>query len=185
MRKSKDFKDARDILDGIEDAEKVQQRNLEKKADWDDPLDVALHHEVDRIEIKHRDLKRLVPKRICPHCSRLKPDTSSWIINKKRTFAMCRSCFASNFPDEDVEEMRIPHTIFPEEEIRYVVDSFALAAAREAKGIKRKSFATACGWSASYQAKLEKGKILTVAAWKAHAILKTLRGYKVLTKDTI
>lgn len=58
---------------------------------------------------------------------------------------------------------------------RYAVDGSALRDERKRLGVKVSVFADACGWSAAYQYKLERGEIETVSESTKCVIECTLR----------
>ena len=180
-----EFKEARGILDAVEKAEQDKIRRELVQCDWDDPLDIALYKRQTRAGTRIAVLKRLVPKRICPVCGRLKPDSRAWVVNKKGTEAICRSCFHQNFPDPKVDDVTIKRKIFGIPEVRYTIDGFALSAAREEAGIGKRLFARDAGWTLSYQMKLEAGSVVSVTGEVAYLILQIFNNYNLRTLDTI
>ena len=180
-----EFKEARGILEAVDKAEKDYIKQEMIRCDWDDPLDVALYKNQTRAGRRIAVLKRLIPKRIGPSCGTLKPDSRAWVMNKKGTEVICRSCFHQNFPDEAVNNITIKRKIFGIPEVRYTIDGFALSAAREEARIGKRMFAREAGWTIAYQTKLEAGSVVSVTSEVAYLILQIFNNYNLRTVDTI
>lgn len=117
MAKDDEFSKAKDILAGAEEAE-AAERNTQPKSyresrvretddagnrvtitremvdqekDWEDVNEYRRdRYLAGRIKL----LDKLVPKRICPRCGKFFPSRMSWVVNKQKTIAVCRSCFS-------------------------------------------------------------------------------------------
>jgi len=66
--------------------------------------------------------------------------------------------------------------IFSTHSIRYAVDGDALTDAREEQGFNQSSFAALCGWSPTYQWKLENGEVESVCQETVDIIMRSLKG---------
>ena len=180
-----EFKEARGILNAVKKAEQDKIRRDLVQCDWDNPFDVALYKRQTRVGARIAVLKRLVPKRICPICGELKPDARAWVVNKKGTEVICRSCFHQSFPDNRVDGITLKRKVFGIPEVRYTIDGFALAAARQEANIGKRMFARDAGWTLAYQTKLEAGDVISVTGEVAYLILQIFNNYNLRTLDTI
>ncbi len=64
----------------------------------------------------------------------------------------------------------INSNLFAVHEIRYSVNATKLRVIRKRLGAKQSAFARMCGWSRSYQAKLENNEVLTISEASADII---------------
>jgi DNA-binding transcriptional regulator YiaG len=165
---------------------KADSRPRKRKIEWDDPAEVMFHMKEMRSGERRRILDQLVPKRYCPECGRLKINSASWVISKDHTKAICRSCFQRIVPDKELEQSsKLEMRVFTSETVRYIVSAQTITRAREKISISRREFARQCGWSASYQQKLEEGRVLTVSAESAQTILEVIRRFGFYTDDNL
>lgn len=171
-----DFQEAKDVLQGESEEQKRHKRFVYRKCDWDDDEDVLLYRRQSYAKDRRRTLDRLVPSRICPSCSRNIWSSRSWVVNRRRTEAICRSCFFAAKGDDEL-------TPILETVIRCRVDGEALRIARERAGISQKTFADEMGWSQSYQTKLESGSVVSVSIEVADQLLQVLNDWGVVTPD--
>jgi len=178
------FRDARDQLQAIELAEKKFQRELFKKCDWNDPKDVAHYKKLKRIDARNRVIKRLCPDRKCPSCGRIVLQTNSWVINKKESEAICRSCYfrlINNQVPDKVQELN--YNIFIPE--RYSINGQLLLQTREKTELSLKEFARLAGWGRSYQTKLENNEIKSISGDIVNILIAVLNDNGVTTLDTL
>ena len=72
------YKEQRDILRGIEEAEKSLVKQLQKSCDWHNPEDVAEYKQEKRGIKRTNVLDRLVPDRKCSRCYYVKTGRKEW-----------------------------------------------------------------------------------------------------------
>ena len=179
-----DFEKARLVLEGLEKAKAHLERELGRKCDWDDPDDRNLYLRDERFKSRAATLDALVPTRTCPHCRVLKLASKSWVIDKARKRAVCRSCFWIAFgklPNETVQDVNV--CIFSNEETRYDISGIALKTARTIADVSMAEFARRAGWSRPYQMRLERGEVKSVNQDVAKTILQVLREAGLVTID--
>ena len=70
---------------------------------------------------------------------------------------------------------RIDSSMFSVYEVRYTIDADELKCKRLEHGVKQETFAVACGWSRSYQQKLENGAWISVSEETARIISDVLK----------
>ena len=180
------FKEASEVLAGEEKAWKEWDRKLGRRCDWGSSVDVALYRSDLRRSERDKLIKELTPNRTCPCCGKYVASSRSWVINRRKTLAICRSCFFRTMPDSDVErEIRIRRVIFSKMQVRFDINGFNLQAAREGCEITQAEFARQCGWARSYQGKLEKGSVVAVKLETAEVILGVFAKFGYLTMDCL
>jgi len=156
------------------------------KVDWGDPVEVAFHLREMRHKERTTILDELVPRRICPSCERIRINSSSWVVNKEKTEAICKSCYRRRIPDKDLDKTsKLDCKLFVEMKIRYRVSAIEISRARAKINISVNEFARQAGWSAAYQYKLEDGSVLTVTSEVAETILEVFLRLGFYTKDVL
>jgi hypothetical protein len=178
-----EFRDARDLLIGIEIAERQFKREQFKKCDWDDPEDVASYRKQTNIEWRNKFLDKKYPDRRCPCCGRIVLQTNRWVIDKNKRKGMCKSCFkrlANNKVPDTVQ--LFDHKLFAPE--RYSFDPQLLLQARELTGLSVREFSRIAGWGRTYQQKLENGEIKAISVETANVLICVLNDNKITTLDT-
>ena len=182
-RPTNPFRIARLLEKSQREAERRLAREMATKCDWDDPDDVSVYRSATRLHERQGLLDLIVPTRICPECEHLMLSSRSWVINKKRTAAVCRSCFFRAFGVKG-RESNMDVTIFPSFEKSFLLDKNALRRSRLGTGMSIREFARRAGWSRSYQERLElKDGIKTVSEATASTILTVLRESGLTTRD--
>lgn len=160
-----EFEKARDILQGIRDAE---AGGVIRKCDWADPDEVALYKERVRLEVRLAAIDQV--KRVCPNCGEVKEDPRQWVVKEDGSEVLCRSCF-------QVQSGRPPGEIFSSKSVRYTLDPEQFSLARTRTRMSQRTFAERAGWSQPYQCALESGKYDTISEETAETILQVLREF--------
>jgi DNA-binding transcriptional regulator YiaG len=168
-----EFSKAKEILRDVE------RHSRQTKCDWDDPLDVAEYRRAERTEDRTALLDLLAPRRVCPECGTTRPLSRSWVLNKRKTAAMCRSCYQRRF---EPNQVYVDTSIF-ESETRYRVDGAALEEMRTSLGMTISEFARRAGWSRQYQSQLESGSVTSVTHETASVVLTVIREAGGETED--
>ena len=172
------FKQAKWALVGMEEAQKVYERQLARLVDWSDKDDVNAW----RKEYRARLRARKIPKdRVCPQCKEFKPESPQWVA-KTRDTAMCLICWRRQKRGAEplVEPVTVPPLLAP---ARWSVDVKAIIKIRQMLGLTRAELAKEMGWSYSYQAKLEHGYVRDVDQATGQRILEVLAEWGVCTQD--
>lgn len=168
-----EFKAARDILADVE------RHSREAKCDWDDPTDVAEYRREARSVAREEVLDLIVPKRICPECGIVRPLSRSWVLNKRKNAALCRSCYQRRFcPEEKYFDRRIFEPI-----TRQRIDGQVLAEVRESLGMTKTEFARRAGWTRQYQTRLEDGDTSSVTSETALVCITVIQEAGGETED--
>lgn len=74
-------------------------------------------------------------------------------------------------------------TVTRPDEIRFRVNPRGLREAREVSGLSLVQLARLCGWSRSYQAKLESGRVLTIGQEARELLIGLLRHHGARSPD--
>lgn len=125
---------------------------------------------------------KLPKNRVCPGCRVIVLDSTGWI--EKRGLLICRSCASLKVVRKKVcpkmecdaakRELetflwlakrmdQAGRRIAQFDQLRVRVDGSEIAALRESVSLTRKRFASLCGWSYTWQSKLETGNVITVS----------------------
>jgi len=156
------------------------------KVEWGDPAEVAFHLQKMRLEDRLSLLNQIVPKRICPICECIKINTSSWVVSKDHTKAICRSCFQRKLPDKDLDKSsKLDCKLFAGMKIRYVLSHSEITRARFIIRISANEFARQAGWTATYQYKLEDGSVKSITSEVAETILEVFLRFGYYTTDEL
>lgn len=175
------YKDAKNQLKDVKAAEEQDQKDrlkiTETRDDW------RLNKKLEAHEEKWTLLEKLTKGFRCPKCKKIIVNLRSWMINRRKTKALCRSCYhrVKHNPKRK-EHLHMDIEIF-EEESRYKLSPNHLIAARNETGLTQKEFALQAGWSRSYQSKLEGGMFLTVSTDTRAVILGVLKRFNITTRD--
>jgi len=184
MKHGKEFRDARDLLEGLRLAENYYSVERFKKCDWDDPDDVSLYKSQKRIARRDETILRLCPDKRCPSCGRIVLQSARWVISKDRNKVICKSChqrLMNNKAPDSVEVFE--YSIFTPE--RYSINPQLLVQAREMSGLSLREFARRAGWGRSYQQKIEDGTIKTVSIDVVNILICVLNDSNVTTLDSL
>lgn len=151
------------------------------EVEWSKLVDVTFYRSNIKLPEIKDILDRLCPNRVCRLCDELKVGLKSWIINKNKTDAICRSCYYKNYISVKIEEYRL----FGEVEFRFKVHGYRIAQLREKIEISQREFARQCGWSQSYHFCLENGKFKTVSQNVAETIIEVFGKHGIICKDVL
>ena len=179
------FKAAKDVLEDQKKMELLYLKEMEKVCDWDDPSDIAEYRASLTLKKRLDLLDKLVPTRHCPVCGELKISPRSWVINKRKSKAICRSCFAVHLGGREGERHLLKGAVFGEKVVRVVINGEVLEDVRREAGITRAEFARKGGWSKSYQSKLEQGDVRTITSEMAEIIEEVFAEYNLMIEDTL
>jgi hypothetical protein len=163
-------------------AEQVLQREVALKCDWDDADDVLLYRRYKNQKARIARIEELVPDLKCPICKHVRTGPRQWIVNRRQTLIVCRSCFQRCHPKENVAIHDLMFVPFVEPEPRFILHSAVLKQARLNLGISMKEFAMSAGWTGAYQSQLESEhphNIPSVSFKTAQAIMMTFAEYGV------
>lgn len=187
-REGDPFWDVEQKLKGLEAAEKRHDRFVRRRCDWDDPTDVAYMKRMDRNDVRQALLDKLVPDRKCPLCKEMVLKSQSWVVNKTRRKAICRSCwnitvlnpkFVRGEGEDGIHGMGYIQLkrIFAitGERKRVAFNCVALSQAIQIAGHTKASFSRRAGWSGPYTSQLlNPERTRTVSADTARVILQVL-----------
>jgi DNA-binding transcriptional regulator YiaG len=129
MAKDGPLKAAKEVLEGVEEAQRVEAVLAGRKCDWDNPDDVRAYRREMRVARRMERLKRIGFQ--CPKCEMVVVEQSKWVITRKRT--ICRRCFSHR-------RIRMTgkwkgETLIVEPVMYCVIDMFVFAAMRESCGL--------------------------------------------------
>ena len=179
------FTDAKTRLNYLAKADKALQREINRKCDWDNPLDVAAYRRDLRYEEREKLLNELVPRRVCPSCGRFVWGMRGWVINKPKTLAVCKSCYAMANSKGNKDNVFLDLVIFPTREVSYVVDGDALKQARLSLELSMKKFADKLGVHQTFISRLENGQQRTLRQDLAEMVMDTLALHNKMTFDAV
>ena len=186
----KEYQDEKDILDGVEMAEGVVAREEKKKVDWHSPEEVALMRSEERMVERTKMLNKIVGQgRICPCCRKRVWSDTSWVIDKDKMHAVCRSCHHTQ--DRKWKELHggdggvVTGSFVRDVVVRFEFDGWILFTLREKVGVGQEAFAVRCGWSKSYQDQIEHGIMKTLPLEKIEMIISVLIDIGVVVTDTV
>ena len=110
---------------------------------------------------------RLIPADMrCPTCGKVKAGRRRWAVDLKAGIARCLSC-----------AMKEPSV---EKKVRVLIRGEELRTARERAYLQQKYVAAQCGWSRTYQCKLEQAEETYVPEGTALKLLAVLPRYDAL-----
>jgi len=137
--------------DILKQFEETHNKVLEMSVDWKDQEDVNSYYKEKYLARR----LRMIPKdRICPSCREMKPNLRQWAANGKQ----CRSCAMLRKSISEIKGVDFTGVFGVEENGYCVVDGNKLWDKREECGIPRSIFAKKCGWSNTYQQRVEEGR---------------------------
>ena len=181
-----EFRKAKQTLIGHDKAQKAKEKEVAAEYTWNDAEDAALNRKLNRKANRIDELNRLVPKRICRVCDSVK---IHWVINRRHTMAICKSCWTKLRIDkrmeEDVKHQQDAGIMFVSKEMRYRIDGAAIFASRTMVNLRRSEFAKRAGWSAAWQQKIETGNVITVSKETAEVILQVLSEEGFISDETL
>ncbi len=176
-----EYKEEKDILIGLEQAKKVEERSKNKVCDWADEKELAILRADKRAEERKRELNAIVPTRVCPSCKRKIYIDSHWVVVDK--LAWCRSCFHSQHKVEDKEE--VSGKIIKNVIIRLEFDGWEIKILRDKVGVGVYAFADRCGWTKVYQEQIERNSMKTLSLGSILRIMRVFEDIGVTIIDTI
>lgn len=104
-------KEAQDIVNGLEWAERMLVKQKARKCDWKNPADVALWRSQSRAVRANDLLDLLAPSRKCPNCGLLEVDPRQWRADGKVGVAVCVSCYRVLYSSYVAGAGRAPKTM--------------------------------------------------------------------------
>lgn len=171
-----------EVLEANRLAEERLAREEAVKCDWDDPMDRSLYRRQDRMDKRVEIIERIAPTGCCPGCNKKIFSMRSWVVSKKKDKVLCRECHHGVWPEP--VKLKIQR-VFGDLEVRVQMEGWDVFGAREACGLTQGQMAKACGWSRSYQSKLESGKVKSVTLESAEVILQVLQEFGIQTGDVL
>jgi len=176
----KEFEREKDILNGVERAKDIQQKDKSKLCDWQDEEDKALLRQDSRVAERKRVLDVIVPTRVCPSCHRRIFMDSHWVVEKK--LAWCRSCFHSNHKVSDDE---VSGSIITRVVLRVEFDGWKIKTMRHKMGVGAQAFADKCGWTKPYQEQIERNAMKSLSLEAITTIIQVFENLGVIIIDAI
>lgn len=171
----KEFQKEKDILDGLEQAEKVGN-----KCDWKNEQDISIMRSEKYKTSRKVLLDKIVPTRVCPSCRRRIYLESSWVVTKD-SLVICRSCFHSRKGVSDKQE--VSGGFLKEPIIRFSYDGWKIKSLRERGGVGVNSFADKMGWSKKYQYEIESGDVRSLSLEVVERLIKVFESFGVNITD--
>lgn len=176
------FKDLADSVRALKTAEDRYKKFMERKCDWDDPSDVQSRRRELRGKKRERVIARFAPDRKCPQCRETVLNRRSWVVNRRQTRILCRSCWMRLFQMKKLErEGKMAHIRLKQaiarakgDNVRFVFNGVSLETAIQLAGMTKAHFSRRAGWSAPYTQKLVMQKVKSVNADTAKVILMVL-----------
>lgn len=169
-----EFKKEKDIIIGLEKAEKVKLR----KCDWKDGREVSIMKAEEYRVSRKLILDKIVPTRVCPSCRRRIYLESSWVV--KDDLAICRSCFHSRgVRDKD----KISGGFLKNPIIRFEYDGWKIRSLRERAGVGINSFADRMGWSKKYQYEIERGDVRSLSLEIVERLIEVFESFGIIITD--
>lgn len=167
------FSDAKAYLDDLKRIEEAAEKDKMRVCDWADPEDYVTWRRLDNQQNRTQILDRLVPDRKCSWCERIWPGMRSWVINKEKTQAICRSCYFRHlFNDKDVrKDVYFMNVNLFEKTLRYKIDGVKLRFSRKHIDMTQEEFGRSVEWNSQYQGFLECGRRLSVNEQKMSLIM--------------
>jgi len=167
------FKIAKHTLAGDAAANRAKVKEIQSEYDWKDPEDVAFFRSMQRREKRLQLVKKITGNFYCALCRNQHLKAEGWVINKKKTKAICRGCWTKEkkrVKRQAGKEVARTDEVFTELQVRYRLNGAALLHSREAIGLSRVQFAEKIGYSATWVQKLETGDVITISAECAQEI---------------
>jgi len=129
-------------------------------------------------------LDEMNPERICPGCKKKIMDRTRWVLVHRggEKSVMCRACFHNSDVGAEVssQDFRGFSDVFRVQ--RYSVIPSVMSYLRKSAGMSQTGFAEACGWSRTWQSKIE-SQVCTIPVWKARIIVEILEEHGVNLSD--
>lgn len=176
----KEFEKEKNILKGIEKAESVEKRSVNKICDWADDQERAILRSDKQMSERKKQLDIIVPTRVCPSCKNKIFHDSYWVVVDN--LAWCRSCFHSNHKvvDGEVRGSIITKVIF-----RVEYDGWKIKTLRHKMGVGAYAFSLKCGWTKGYQEQIECNTQKSLSLETINKIIQVFEDIGVKIVDSI
>lgn len=156
------------------------------KCDWKDCGDKAFYRKIQSVRLRREVIKDKYPDFRCPSCKEIIIEPRRWVIRiyKSHIDCICKSCF------QRFKAIPVPleiEKVYSVDEVfllipRFKVRGNILSVIREKAGVSKAEFARRCGWSRSYQTKLENGEYNSMSEETKRIIVEELKKLKLVTE---